>query len=136
MRSHESAAVLATPSVVLTLAGCELDVSPIRLGELSAFSSAARPVFELLRGLGDGAGDALLFDLLQTHTADLARLIACGARVDESWVLALSLDDAYTLAEAVVDSNRDFFIRRLLPLLAALGQATSPFPTATGATPS
>lgn len=127
------AAILTPPESTIEVGGHSLDVSPIRLSELGAFSAAARPVFDLLRGMGDGESDAFLFDLLMHHTDEIAALVAVGARVEPDTVRGLSLDDAYTLAEAVVASNRDFFIRRVMPLLAQLARQASP---GTGTMPS
>lgn len=112
----ESMAVLATPVNTISVRGKTLDVSPLTLAELPAFTAAARPVFHLLRNM-DGDDEGVLFDLLENHPADFAALVAAGARTDVAWVMTLPLEDVYSAAEAVVAANRDFFIRRLLPLL-------------------
>ena len=117
-KTDDAVAVLALPAATITSGGQTLNVAPITLGELAAFSAAARPVFGLLRDIDPEAAETFLFDLLENHTAELAALIAVGARVDAAWLLTRPLDDVATIAEAVLAANRDFFIQRLLPLLA------------------
>lgn len=115
-RVDDSMAVLATPKATISVHGKTIDISPITLGELPAFTTAVRSIFHLLRNMS-GDEETILFDLLQNYPTDFAMLVAVGARTDADWVMALPLDDVASVAEAVVASNRDFFIRRLLPLL-------------------
>lgn len=125
--------VFETPSIALSVAGRDLIVTPITLGEMPSFSRAARPVFEFMRDMEVADGNNSLFDLFEMHTQELAALVAVGARVDVGWLLAMTLEDAARVGDAVLKLNQDFFIRRLLPLI-RMASNTGANPT--GAMPS
>lgn len=130
----DSAEVLESRRITLRVAGRELTITPITLGEMQTFARAARPVFVHLREADRaGANDVFLFDLFELCTAEMAALVALGARVDLEWLMSLSLEDAARVGEAVLAVNQDFFVRRLLPMLGAMRAAGAP---TTGATQS
>ncbi len=91
--------------------GRTVEVTPIRVRELAAFARAIEPLAaELAAGLD-------LPRLLAQHTGALVDAVAVGARVEAEWVEGLGLDELLDLAEAVLEVNTDFFVRRLAPRL-------------------
>jgi hypothetical protein len=100
----------------LEIAGRQLRISPLVIGELPAMLKAVRPFADQL------AGDPDWFGLLSEHGDDLLDALALGSRQSRDWVDALALDDAITLATSVFEVNADFFVHRVVPKVSALAQ--------------
>jgi len=107
-----------SPAPVMVLAGgCSLEITPIRVRELAAFSRAVQPVAAAL------AAGADIASLLADHADAVIDAAAIGARVERDFVLDLGLDELVDLAGAVLTVNVDFFVRRLLPKVTASSEA-------------
>lgn len=90
-------------------------VTPIKIRELPAFVRALEPIFGAL-AVGDLAGTLV-------HNAEaLIEAVRIGARIDRAWLDERDCDALLALAEAVIEVNADFFIRRLLPRLEAAAE--------------
>lgn len=102
----------ALPPVANTIVigGEAIDLTPIKVGELPAFSRAIQSV---VAGLSDSQPDWIL--LISEHGDAVIDAVAIATRRPREWVAGLDLDDAVSLADAVFEVNADFFIRRLLP---------------------
>jgi hypothetical protein len=69
----------------------------------------------------------LLVDLIGTHGEELYEGVAICVDKDAAWIADGELDEFVALASKVFEVNRDFFARRLAPLLVA-GRAESATP--------
>lgn len=108
----------------LEIAGEQIPVSPLRVGELPEVISLLNPI----------SGDLLNFefDWLRLFSSDAPALIgaiAIACRRPRSWVEGLLPDDAVRLAVALIEVNADFFANRLAPELErAAGAMRIPLP--------
>ncbi len=109
-------AALPPEPMVLKIGGENLDITPLRIGELPAFARAVKPIAahltlkpDWMLILGED-GEALI----------LALALAC--RRPPEWLAGLSLDEAIQVAEVVFEVNADFFIRRVVPQLQRVSQ--------------
>ena len=90
--------------------GLGLPLKPLTVGELPAFLRAAKPVLGYLEA--GRIGDAIL-----EEPEALIAATAAGARVDRAWLESQTPDVLVEYVVAVVESNGDFFVRRLSPVL-------------------
>lgn len=104
----------------------EVDVSPLKIGEVPR-------VLKALRGVAlpmDGEGVDVLALLSGEHGEAALEAVRIACRVEREWLDALPVDTAIQLAFRVVEVNADFFVRRVLPALTAgmekLPQAIGP----------
>lgn len=106
-----------SPAPVVVLAGGRgVEVTPIRVRELAAFSRAVQPVASAL------AAGADIASLLADHADAVIDATAIGARQERDFVLGLELDELVDLAGAVLTVNMDFFVHRLLPKVTAASE--------------
>jgi len=96
----------------LEVAGVELPITPIRIGEVPALLAAVRP---FAHQLVDGDPDWL--GLLADHGDALITAIAVASRRPKEWVESLAMDDAIRLATALFEVNADFFVQRVVPTI-------------------
>lgn len=115
--------------VVVTLSGVALELTPIRLGELPRLLAVVRPLAEEI------TIDPDWMALLGRHGDAVLDLLAITTRRERAWINDLSLEDAVLLAAAVFEVNADFFVRRLAPSIAQVGERLAPILSA-GTTPS
>jgi len=108
---------LCPSPLVVSAGGRTIEVTPIRVRELSPFARAVEPlVTALVRG-------EQVARLLAEHTGSVIHAVAVGARVDPDWVEGLGLDELLDLADAVLTVNLDFFARRLQPRLVGAAES-------------
>ena len=120
---------IAPIPVRVDVGGERVSITPIKTRELPAMMRAVGPIMaEVQRG-----------DIMAALTANadaLINAVSIGARLDRTWVDGLDIDDLVTLAGGVVESNADFFVRRVMPILAAaiesVTRAIGSEPTAAG----
>lgn len=96
----------------MEIAGVELAITPIRVGEIPALLAAVRP---FAHRLVDGEPDWL--ELLADHGEALITAIAVASRQHQEWVAALAMDDAIRLATTLFEVNADFFVQRVVPTI-------------------
>jgi hypothetical protein len=96
----------------LEIAGAELAITPIRVGEIPALLAAVRP---FAHRLVDADLDWL--GLLADHGDALITAIAVASRRPQEWVAGLEMDDAIRLAAALFEVNADFFVQRVVPTI-------------------
>lgn len=111
----------------LIVAGESLDISPLRVGELPVFARTVLPITSKL----SAEPDWLRLMSQDGEAVILALAVAC--RKPPAWVAGLALDEAMGLAQAVFESNADFFIHRVLPQIT---HASQKFAATTGQMPS
>ncbi|MGH8572894.1 MAG: hypothetical protein ACREX8_10000, partial [Gammaproteobacteria bacterium] len=89
--------------------GETIEISPLRIGELPAFTRAIRPFAEQLTGEMDWPS------LIADHGEAVLQALAIAARRPCSWVEGLAIDEAIRLADALLEVNADFFVRAVTP---------------------
>jgi len=100
------------PTPVMIEVGDEsLEITPIRVGELSALIKAVRPFIERL------TADTDWIALLADHDDALLEAIAIASRRQKDWVSQLTIDDAVRLATVLFEVNADFFARQVSPAI-------------------
>jgi len=100
------------PTPVMIEVGDEsLEITPIRVGELSALIKAVRPFIERL------TADTDWIALLADHNDALLEAIAIASRRQKDWVSRLTIDDAVRLATVLFEVNADFFTRQVSPAI-------------------
>lgn len=132
--------VLEPTGSSVTYRGEQLDVSPLKIGQLPKLVRAARPVIDAVLALEDlpdeNSGElvTLVMDLIEKHDDKVFAAAEICTGKDAEWLAGGDIDEFVVLAEAVFRVNRDFFVRRLAPLLGL--QAGSPGLPGRGPTPS
>ena len=111
----ELAALLPQPHV-LRLGQRVLEITPIRVNEIQAFSRAIAPMAEALQGLALGgaagpAGPAHWLTLVSEHTASVVQAVAVATRTPKEWVEELTVGELILLATVVVEVNADFLLQ-------------------------
>lgn len=125
----------------VTYMGRELKLMPIKVGQVPALVRTARPVLDAVLSLeslpddDDGAMVGLVMDMIAEHGDAVfeAAALLTGEPADE--LRKGEIDEFVVLAEALFKVNRDFFDRRLAPLLASRAAARQA-PSGVGPTPS
>lgn len=113
--------VLDPAGETVAFQGDRVEVRPLTIGQLPRFVRTARPVIDTVLKLGEGAEESLVetvVDLLASDGEALYEAVAVATGLPAERVAEAQLDEFLTLAQAVVRVNRDFFVRRLAPLLA------------------
>ncbi|MEO6518825.1 MAG: DUF6631 family protein [Pseudoxanthomonas sp.] len=116
--------VLEPQGTEVTYRGERLVIQPLAVGMLPKFVRLARPVIDVLMDAkldeaAVGADVDVLMDLIGEHgdkCFDAAALVTGRPR---EWIEGGPIDEFFALAQAVIQVNRDFFTRKLAPLLAA-----------------
>jgi len=116
--------VIIPPARTVRFRGEQLEVTPLRLQQIGPFITASRTIIArvaMMAGAVDtapaAATGAILLDLLEQDSAELAGALAVAVGRDAEWIAGGTLDEVADLLEAVVGLNRDFFAHRLRRLL-------------------
>jgi len=116
--------VIIPPARTVRFRGEQLQVTPLRLQQIGPFITASRTIIArvaMMAGAVDtapaAATGAILLDLLEQDSAELAGALAVAIGRDAEWIAGGTLDEVADLLEAVVGLNRDFFAHRLRRLL-------------------
>lgn len=107
-------------SVLLSIGN--IDVSPILVKELPAFSRAIEPFLQQILAMGDDE-DLDVAELLIGNMDQAIEAVSIGARIHRDTLDQISLDELVELAGAVIEINFDFFIRRVIPRVSKLTEA-------------
>lgn len=127
--------------------GEQLDLRPLTLGQLPAFSRLVRPVIAEFSGdrhpQWADSDELMILELTELHGEAIleAAAIATGRPVE--WIAGVeNTAELLDLAHAVVEVNRDFFIRALAAAQRAPGPARvlpagadGPMPSSTSSQP-
>lgn len=124
--------VLEPASRPVSYRGEQLDVGPLTIGAIPKIVRAARPVIDGVLALeampGDATGDAiagLLMQLVEEHGERVYEVVALAVDRPIDWIAKGQLEEFLDLGIAVYEVNRDFFVRRLVPLLGDLRAVVS-----------
>ena len=116
--------VIIPPARTVHFRGEQVQVTPLRLQQIGPFITASRTIIArvaMMAGAVDtapaAATGAILLDLLEQDSAELAGALAVAVGRDAEWIAGGTLDEVADLLEAVVGLNRDFFSHRLRRLL-------------------
>ena len=116
--------VLAPTGASVAYRGERLEITPLTVGQLPRLVRVARPVIdavldlESLPGDNDGALLTLVMDMVERHGEAAFEAVAVATGRDLAWIEGGDLAEFIALAKAVIEVNRDFFDRKLAPLLA------------------
>jgi hypothetical protein len=108
-----------------------LSIHPLTIGQLPRLVRTSRPVIDAVLALesipdnDNGALLTLVMDLLESHGEALYIAAAIATGTDEDWIAQGDVAEFVELARAVIEVNRDFFVQRLAPLLAARAKAAN-----------
>ena len=116
--------LIIPPTRTVRFRGEQVQVTPLRLQQIGPFITASRTIIArvaMMAGAVDtapaAATGAILLDLLEQDSAELAGALAVAVGRDAEWIAGGTLDEVADLLEAVVGLNRDFFAHRLRRLL-------------------
>jgi hypothetical protein len=101
---------LAPIPVKVDVAGERISVTPIKTRELPPMMRAVAPILAEIQG-----GDIL--GALAKNADSLVEAVAICCRKPREWADELDVDDLVAAAAAVMESNADFFVHRVLPAL-------------------
>lgn len=108
-----------------------LDVRPLEIGQVPQLVRKCRGAVNVVLAMdalpdGNDVGFIdLIMDLAGSHGEELYEGVAICVGKDPAWIAKGKLDEFAVLATAVFEVNRDFFVRRLAPLLGA-GRGSPP----------
>jgi len=121
------------PTRSVSFRGEVLVVRPLRLEQLGPFITASRSTIgriAMIAGLPEGASavdvGALVLDLLEQDSTEIATALAVAVDREPQWVAGGTLEEVAQVLEAVAGLNRDFFALRLRQMVAAIRAAVSP----------
>lgn len=124
---------ITPPTRSVPFRGKVLVVGPLRLEQLGPFISASRSTIgriAMLAGLPEGSSavdvGALVLDLLEQDSTEIATALAVAVDQDPQWVAGGTLEEVAELLEAVAGLNRDFFALRLRRMVMMVREAVSP----------
>jgi hypothetical protein len=115
--------VLAPSGASVMYRGEQLSILPIEVGVIPGIVRVARPVIDALFDQpqlpASGSADELsmLLTMIGEHGDGVFAAVALCTGRDEVWIRKGDAAEFYELAKTVLQVNRDFFIRRLAPLL-------------------
>ena len=118
-------AIAGGPVRLVTVAGRDVQVSPLKIRELAPVARALEPVAPQLQRLLDGELTAARILAFAIDADQFADAVAAAARLDRQWVGDLLGDDFVVLARAVIEVNLDFFVQRVVPALQAGGTSAT-----------
>jgi len=123
--------------------GEPLEIRPLTIGKLPAFSRLVRPVIaEFAPGRNPGwesNDDLMIVELYELHGEEIIEAAALATGLPMEWIEgAQDTGDLLELVRAIIHANRDFFTRAVMAEARARAVAAVPEPSAemAGSTPS
>lgn len=110
------------PSNAITINGKPFTITPIRTSRIKEYTAAVRKLIgttpeeseTFARMLG---GDAsAVFQLLEDRLDEIVALIAAGSNIPVADLQESTVEELYEAIAVLIAANKDFFIRRLIPL--------------------
>ena len=116
--------IVPTP-IRIDVAGERLSLTPIKTRELPAMMRAIEPIladvgsaFNLDANDGEDSVDfGAILKMFSANADAIVTAVSIGSRKPREWVDDLDIDDLAALAGAIIESNADFFVRRVMPIL-------------------
>ena len=121
--------------------GEDLELRPLRMGDLPAFSRLARPVIaEFVGGQHPewiDNDDLMILELTELHGESIINAAAIATGRPVAWIADVeSTAELVALVQEIVEVNRDFFIRAMMAEMRAPAQAPALSAGQGGPTPS
>lgn len=122
------------PNETVTVAGEPIVVHPFYFGQISEVAKFCKPIVETLLSSGimtitkdsdkstiriDDDVIPKLFQILEGGAEPLLRLIAYAVGKPRTWLDTMPIDDGIMLTEKVWEINSNFFVERVIPLIAS-----------------
>lgn len=116
---HPLEAIEPSDTRTVTTTDGDIVVSPLRIGQLPAFTAAVKRCGGMLLAVADGAPIDAMLDKIAENGDALIEACAVACRQDVERIRQLLPDEFIALIAAVIGVNRDFFARRMNPELMA-----------------
>lgn len=129
--------VIKAADTSATFNGRQLQIQPLKVGQLPAFARSIKPVSGTMQSILSGAGGvsmASIMDLIAEHGDSIVQAVSIGSGVSVDELNDATPDQLIELAVVVMKVNADFFKGRLTPAIVAAVQRVTPTPGA-GLTP-
>lgn len=110
-------AALCPPGRPVAAGGEQFNITPLRVRQIGPLVRALGPAWGKISAGADVAA------VMMAHQSALVEAVGILLDKPAEWVADLPLGDLLDLAEALVEANRDFFVRRILPLLVRMNAA-------------
>ena len=117
---------IAPATTVVEYQGERLDIRPLTIGQIPEVVRRARPVIDSVLRLesldteDQGALVDLVMDMITEHGDGVFEAASVVTGLDVAVIRAGGPDEFLQLCVTVFEVNRDFFVRRLAPMLADL----------------
>jgi hypothetical protein len=107
---------LGGPKREMTVAGKTIELVPMKMKQLAAFSKAIQPIKAQIAGLAGDLTFANIADLLAAGD-DLFKAVEIASGVDRKTLEDMDAAQFIELAGATLTVNADFFVQRVAPAL-------------------
>lgn len=114
-------AILNPEQKTVDFNGEQITITPVRMGNLQAFTAVMRPITKDVIMALEGDGDLLM--TIELHGNRMIEAVSIGTGISKERLDQCLPDEFLKLAVAVIEINADFFVRRLLPSVVASVQA-------------
>lgn len=131
MQKQDPMEVIDPVPVALSYRSERLEIRPLTVGAVPGIVRLARPVIDAVLNLQsvpeEGSEELvdLALDLIDQHGEALYSAVALAVGREREWIEGGDLGEFVELCRALVAVNRDFFARRLLPMLKPREQASA-----------
>ncbi len=104
----------------LTVGENEITIKPLKIGQLAKFAKAIKPVMGKISGIEFTQDQIanLIVDLMIDHSDNLLEMISIATKLTKEQVEDLDPDVFLEIVAAIIEVNSDFFIRKVLPMIA------------------
>lgn len=127
---------IAPDAVKVRFRGRDVEISPLKVGQLPAFSRAVKPVAgSLSQAISGGGVDAALIMEIMSQGEHLVEAISIATGVPTEELNDSTPDELVGLASMALKVNGDFFKGRLTPAILAAVKAHQPAMSGDGPTP-
>lgn len=97
-------------SLPININGENLVISTIKMRDIKPFLENINPILIDLK-----AENVDYLTIVTNHYSNIVNVVSIAARKDVEWVESLDLNDVVKLIMAIVETNSDFFVNRILP---------------------
>lgn len=101
----------------ITVAGEQITIVPFKVGQLSKVFAAFSPIIQTITSNKDVPPVQLAINLMEANGEHFIKILAISCDKPIKWAEQLNVDDAVVLFSAVLEVNKDFFIRKVLPTI-------------------
>lgn len=129
--------VIKPAATTVAFAGRDLQITPLKVGQLPAFARAIKPLGAAIEQIAAGQkllNLAALLDMIADHGDAVIEATSIGSGVERAELNDGTPDQLIELAVAVLKVNADFLRGRLTPAVVAAVAKVTPTPGA-GPTP-